>query len=175
MRLSRLPAAAFLIAYLATTGWFLLRQMAGRPGRSAWAYGWTWDMFPSYETESVRRRVLVQDRDGRAWQLVPGEHDRFRWGNHGDAARIDLDRRMETTRPVTESAFARWSASHDAAGGRVLVVERYLPLSQNVDRPQTLDTIGEGEPRWSWRIVTQARVADHSEEVRGTLAWEPLP
>ncbi|MCC7423244.1 MAG: hypothetical protein IT428_23455 [Planctomycetaceae bacterium] len=175
MRLSRLPAALFIVAYLAATGWFLLRQLAGRPGRSEWAYGWTWDMFPSYETESVRRRILVQDRAGRAWQLVPGERDRFRWGNDGDAARIDLDRRNESTLRLAEAAFARWSAVHDAAGSRVLVVERYLPLSQNVDRAQTLDTIGEGESRWSWRIVARASATDRTDAERGPLAWEPLP
>lgn len=175
MRLVRLPASAFVVVYLATTAWFLLRQIAGDPGRSEWAYGWTWDMFPSYETESVRRRILVEDSSGRAWQLVPGNRDRFRWGNHGDAARIDLDRRMEATRQLAEAAFVRWSASHDPAGSRVLVVERYLPLSQNVDREPTLDTIGEGESRWSWRIVARARPVENTVTEQDPLAWDPLP
>lgn len=179
MRISRLPAVLFVAAYLAVTAWYLVRQIAGDPGRSPLAYFFTWDMFPSYETESVRRQILGFDAEGRAWRLVPGPGDRFRWGNHGDAARTDLDRRDVLAHRAAEVELRRWRTRAGAPTlVRVAIVERYLPLSQNVDRTPTLDTIGQGEARWYWRTVAEADLDAATPDSEGSnpaLMWKSRP
>lgn len=195
--LRRLPACLFIAAYLLLTAWYLARHVVGDPGEFPLRYFFTWDMYPAYDTEIARPLVVGFDAEGRAWQLVPGPLDQFRWGNHNDAARTDLDRRSVLLRRIVAAEVRRLADAPKS----VTVFEHYRPLilspnpvvqrdadesrSENGERPEPTDPAATAtasvptaadanEPvSWRgrntyWRTTARATVNE-----RGDLQWAP--
>jgi hypothetical protein len=167
----RVCAAVFIAAYLGAVGWHFVRHVVEGSGGGAAAYFWTWDMYPHYETESVRRTILGETAEGRFVQLLPDALDRFRWGNHGDATRLDLDRRDPNLKRVVEEALRRDRREPEDPERivRVLVAERYWPVRFNAARRASdLPPSPADEQRSYWRIGAEAEVDED-----GSLSWKP--
>ncbi len=175
-----LGAFAFSAAYLALIGWNLAGQGVGGGPASPFASFFTWDMFPDYDTELVRRVVVAETTTGRRLKLIPGPRDRFRWGVQGDAFRTDLDRRDATLIARIESELARQAAdAADRSGDpivRVMVLENVRParLPSAVEPvgpelPFPLETFDPAAATDHWRRVAEAQV-----DSQRRLAWKPL-
>lgn len=168
MSCRKLPALTFLILYTATIAWYFVRHVEGDPGRSAFAYFWTWDMYPHYEAESVRRLVLGRTERGTYVQLLPTPRDRFRWGNHDQATRYDLDRRELHLKTTTAAAVNRYGVAPSHGSLReVLVIDRYWPVRFNLADDLYRETYGKANPRREYfRVVAEADVS-----AAGGLEW----
>ena len=92
--LRRLPAVLFIAAYLSLSAFYFVRHAMGDSVSHPLAYFWTWDMFPNYPTESIRRWAVGETASGAYVKLLPNSAHRFRWGVHNDATRFDIDRRL---------------------------------------------------------------------------------
>ncbi|MCY2962245.1 MAG: hypothetical protein NT069_01100 [Planctomycetota bacterium] len=81
-------AAVYVVVSL---GWLGVNLLGISPG-GKFAYCFTWDMFPHFQTESVRRVAIGQTRSGEFVLLHPSDRQQFREGVAGDLTRVDLDR-----------------------------------------------------------------------------------
>src|SRR5262245_28566470 len=99
----RAAGALLLIsAYLAATAWFLWKHMLGDSVSHPIAYFFTWDMFPGYYTESLKRFAIGETTSGARLLVHPSPWDQFRGGIRGDLTRIDLERAGLFYRSVVE-------------------------------------------------------------------------
>ena len=167
MRVRNVPALVFITLYLASIAWYFIGHVQGDPGRSAFAYFWTWDMYPHYEAESVRRIVVGRTESGDFVQLLPAGRDRFRWGNQGQATRYDLDRRADHRNALVETAVSRYAETAPYGALRdVFVIDRYWPVRFNLTDGLYESTYGEANPhREYFRVVEEAQAAE------GRLEW----
>lgn len=156
----RMGAVVFLTAYVAATGWFLARNMSGDPGTSPPAYFFTWDMFPSYVSESTRKLAVARTEGGVYRQLVPGPRDQFRWGQTDRATRFDLDRGGHFWQEAAERALERSAGRHrDDPIVYVYLIEEYWPVRFNLSEELYESEYGEPKPaRRYWRVVDQFAV-----------------
>jgi hypothetical protein len=158
----------FVAGYLTAIGWFLFKHVQGDSAHSLIGYFWTWDMYPNYTSESSRRIVVGETRGGDYVQLVPGPRDRFRWGRHGDATRIDLNRHPAHLRAAAERAAAEYRRTSTHGLSRVYVIERYWPARRNLARGPSSDAaVGLETNRDSFRIAAEAAVG-----AAGDLQWD---
>lgn len=164
-----MPACLFIVAWLGVVAWHLGRQIAGDPSPSPAAYFWTWDMYPNYRTESVRREILAETADGQTIRLLPDESDRFRWGNRGDATRFDLDQRSAVLERSIHSALSRRrqrTSGSQSPVVRIRVAEEFRPMRRNVESQDEAGPI-PGAAKSSWRVSAEADVA-----ADGSLTWK---
>src|SRR5260221_11269338 len=64
VHLRRAAATILVIAYLAALAGFLCLQALGDSGLAPLSYFFTWDMFPSYSSESSRRVAVGETAAG---------------------------------------------------------------------------------------------------------------
>src|SRR5262245_12025516 len=91
-RLRAAGALLFITAYLAATAWFLWEHALGDSVSHPIAYFFTWDMFPGYYTESLKRFAVGRTKAGQRLLLHPSPFEQFCGGIRGDLTRIDLER-----------------------------------------------------------------------------------
>ena len=179
-RFRRLLALLFIVVYLSLTGFYLVRHAIGHPLGHELAYFWTWDMFPNYSTESIRRRAIGETASGEYVMLVPNSRHRFRWGVHGDVTRLDIDRRLLFFRRAAVDGIGRHNTSLPNDPVRyVYLAENYWPekfnLPSDLYRSAYEDTT-TGELYWAsaaergtvptrtyWRILDEAAVAEDGQ------------
>lgn len=82
------------VVWLLISAGLLLAQAGGfDPLAPRWVrYAFTWDMYPHFASESLRRVAVGQTTSGRLLILHPHATQQFRRGVHGDLTRVDLDR-----------------------------------------------------------------------------------
>jgi hypothetical protein len=187
-RLRHFAVILFIAAYLLLTAFFFVRHAVGDSLAHPIGYFWTWDMFPNYPTESVRRWAVGETAGGAYVKLLPNSEHRFRWGVHGDATRFDIDRRLLFFRRATLGAIERRNALvPDDPIRFVYLTEKYWPEKLNL--PDELyhgfyhDEVtkkvywasprkeSEVPQRFYWRILEEADV----EADGRVIAWEPSP
>lgn len=158
----RCTGAAFLVAgYLAALAAFLVLQALGDSGLSPISYFFTWDMFPSYSTESVRRVAVGQTRSGKFVRLLPSPLQQVRGGVHGDLTRVDLERRRFFYRSTVEQTLKTTSANqqHDPVR-HVFLFEEFRPVKFNYSDDLYKSWSGTQRPhRTYWRLTEEFDVA----------------
>lgn len=166
----RAAAVAFAAIYLATTGWHFARNLVGDPSTAPAAYFFTWDMFPSYVSESTRKLAVARTKSGNYWQIVPGAEDRFRWGQNGQATRVDLDRLGNFWRVAAERALVRTAGRHrDDPFVRVYLIEEYWPVRFNLTDELYELKYDEPKPdRHYWRIIDEFAVDSIGSDKAGS-------
>jgi hypothetical protein len=187
-RLRRFAAILFIVAYLLLTAIYLGRHAVGDSLGHPFGYFWTWNMFPNYPTESVRRWAVGETAGGAYVKLLPNSAHQFRWGVHNDATRFDIDRRPSFFRRATLDAIERRNALvPDDPIRHVYLAEQYWP--QKLNLPGALyrgfyhDEV-TGKVYWAtpletaevpariyWRVLEEANV----EADGRVIAWEPSP
>ena len=152
--LRRWLASAGIACYLATLGTFFTWHAAGDWGVHPVAYFFTWDMFPSFYTESLRRLAVGRTADGRFVQVYPGPFDRYRGGVGNDLPRGDLDRSGNSFRLLATKTVDRTRDAHrDDPIVHVYLLERCWPEKFNL--PADLYESWWGGPRPDrscWRL-----------------------
>jgi len=170
-RLTRPAAAVFIAAYLAAIAFYFYPHVLGDSAKRRDAYFWTWDMYPGYDAESVRRLVVAETDEGRYVRLFPSPRHRFRWGLNGDKTRLDLDRRTTHLRRVVEDELSRGRRlDTEERVTRVYAVEQYWPVRFNLDDDLYRAVYDEPNPRNRyWRVIGEADV-DGDRQVQ----WKPV-
>lgn len=96
-------------------------------------YALTWDMYPHFATESLRRVALGQTRSGRVLVLHPSASQQFRQGVHGDLTRVELDRGGAWFQTVVEQTRRATAPQHRADPiVRVWLCEQRWPVRFNL-------------------------------------------
>ena len=89
----RIFAATGVAAYLAAMAGFLVENILGDTALFPAAYFFTWDMFPSHNTRSMRRVAVGRTEGGKFVQLHPSPREQYRAGAERDFTRVDLEGR----------------------------------------------------------------------------------
>jgi hypothetical protein len=152
---TRVVSRLAVFAYLATLGGFLLQSALGDSRFFPVSYFFTWDMFPSHNSQSFRRIALGETESGRSLQIYPSPREQFRRGAYGDLSRLDLDKRALFYRPVVEQTLSEYAErERDDPVRHVYLLEKYWPVKFNY--PADLYETRSGTPRperVSWRLV----------------------
>jgi hypothetical protein len=134
--LRRCAAVVTIGAYLLLTAFYLGRHALGDSPGGPFAYFWTWDMFPNYPTESVRRLAIGETADGSFVTLVPKSTQQFRWGVHNDVTRFDIDRRLPILRQAAADLARDYNASTTSNSIRnIYLADKYWPPKYNLPQP----------------------------------------
>ena len=151
----RVVSRVAVFAYLAVLAGFLLQGALGDSRFFPVSYFFTWDMFPSHNSQSFRRIAVGEMASGRYVQLYPSPREQFRRGAHGDLSRLDLDKRALFYRPVIEQTLSEYAdRERDDPVRHVYLLEKYWPVKFNY--PADLYEAWSGTPRpdrVSWRLV----------------------
>ena len=187
-RLRRIATIVFIAAYLLLTAFYLGSHAVGDSLAHPFGYFWTWDMFPNYPTESIRRWAVGETASGAYVKLLPNSAHRFRWGVHNTATRFDIDRRLLFFRRATLDASAR----HNTADPKDPIPIGYLTytywpekfnlpgeLYRDFYRDEVTGKVywasppetGDVPARFYWRVLEEAEV----EADGRVIAWEPSP
>ncbi len=151
----RVVSRLAVFAYLATLGGFLLQSALGDSRFFPASYFFTWDMFPSHNSQSFRRIAVGETETGRFLQLYPSPREQFRRGARGDLSRLDLDKRAIFYRPVVEQTLTEYADREgDDPVRHVYLLEKFWPVKFNY--PANLYEAWMGTPRpdrVAWRLV----------------------
>ena len=143
------------LVYLAALGGFLIQSALGDPALFPLSYFFTWDMFPSYYSESSRRVAVGESKSGRHLQLHPSPREQYRGGLYGDLTRVELERRGFFYRAAVEQtlkANAKGALSDPIA--HVFLFEKYRPAKFNYPADLYEAWSGTRRPdRAAWRLV----------------------
>lgn len=156
-RCQRPTVVLFVSLYVGATLWFAARHAIGDTGTHPISYFFTWDMFPFYYCESVRRVAVVETASGEHRQLVPGALQQYRAGVHGDLTRVELERGGLCYRRTAEQSL---NTTPGAPGAdpivRVLLYEQFWPVKFNYPPDLYRDVTGGVRPdRKYWRLREQ--------------------
>jgi len=172
VRLRRVLVIGFVLSYLGTGVFFLYQHLLGTSGSTAWAYVWTWDMFPNYPSFSARRFALGQTESGRFLKVFPTSKIQFRRGANGEHTRFDLPRNDAALRKaVQETLESARPQNREDPVTYVFLVEKYWPVRFNLPEPLYQKAFGEENPhRSSYRILDEGSV-----EETGEVRWTSSP
>jgi hypothetical protein len=160
-RIRRAFAALAIALYLATLAGFLLQNALGDSGLFPVSYFFTWDMFPSYKTESSRCVAVGRTKSGRYLELYPSPFQQNRGGVHGDLARVDLERRGLFYFAVVEQTLQRSPIDADDPVQQAWLFEQYWPAKFNYPDELYESYWGSRKPdRQSWRLLGEYDVVD---------------
>ena len=165
-------AALAIAAYLAALAGFLLQSAVGDSGLFPVSYFFTWDMFPSYKTESSRRVAVGRTKSGRYLELYPSPFQQYLGGVHGDLARVDLERRGLFYSAAVEQTLHSSPREADDPVQQVWLFEQYWPAKFNYSDELYESYWGSRKPnRQSWRLHGEYDVVDgalHDRSASGT-------
>lgn len=157
----RALAALALVIYLATHAVFLLLSALGDPRFFPASYFFTWDMFPSYYTESSRRVAVGQTASGRYVELVPSPFQQYWGGVHGDLTHVDLERRGVFYRAAVEQTLQKIRPAADDPVQQVWIFEKFWPVKFNYPDDLYVSWFAGPKPdRRCWRLVGAFDVVD---------------
>jgi hypothetical protein len=142
-------------AYLAALGGFLLQSALGDAALFPVSYFFTWDMFPSYYSESSRRVAVGKTNAGRYLQLHPSPREQYRGGVHGDLTRVELERRGFFYRAAVERSIEA-NAERELPDpiAHVFLFEKFWPAKFNYPADLYEAWSARSRPdRVSWRLV----------------------
>lgn len=152
--ISRCFAITLIAAYLGANVAFLALHAVGDGGLHPVSYFFTWDMFPSFYYESVRRVAVGKTAGGRFLQVHPGPFEQYRGGVRGDLTRVDLDRSGASFHVFAAQTARRTAGLHRRDPiVHIYLFERYWPEKFNL--PPDLYEKWWGAPRperSSWRL-----------------------
>jgi hypothetical protein len=134
-------------AYLSLSAWYLtaLGLEATPPGFLAYLF--TWDMFPGFDTRSVRRVALGRTASGEYVLLHPSPWSQFHEGVAGDLTRADLDRSGMGFQSLVETVRLKTVAQRrDDPLVRVLLCEQSWPVRFNLRDDPYSAWMGEPKP-----------------------------
>lgn len=181
------------IVTLGLSAWFLAAQIRDATPTGPLAYAFTWDMFPSFATQSVRRVALGQTAAGDYVVLHPSPWSQFREGVQGDLTRADLDRAGSGFQTLVEAVRRRTrSQRRDDPLVRVLLCEQAWPVKFNLRDDHYTSVLGDakpiempfgeplpallappaGIPHATWRIVREYAVNER-DECSAADDWSP--
>jgi hypothetical protein len=155
--LRRGGAVLFILAYLSGTGYYLGLHILGDTAFHPIGYLFTWDMFPSFYTQSTRKVAVARTAEGKYLQVHPGPYEQFRGGVARDMTRVDIER----STPFFEQAVAQTlrrtaAADRDDPVVHVYLFEQYWPYKFN--RPAS--SPGETAQRRYWRLLKEYDVSE---------------
>ena len=157
----RALASLAIATYLAALAGFLLQSAVGDPGFFPVSYFFTWDMFPSYYTESSRRVAVGRTASGRYLELHPSPLQQYRGGVHGDLTRVELERRGVFYPAAVEQALNRGHQDANDPLQQVWLFEQYWPTKFNYPDDLYASWWGSRKPeRRSWRLTGEFDVID---------------
>ncbi len=170
-------AAVYVVVSL---GWLGVNLLGTSPG-GKFGYFFTWDMFPHFQTESVRRVAIGQTRAGAFVLLHPSDRQQFREGVAGDLTRVDLDRGGRYFRTIVERVRQETQSERRSDPlVRVLLFEQFWPAKFNLsDRdyerwmgsPKPFE--GIGPPATTDRRLTPENEATGQASVVRSIADPP--
>jgi len=187
---SRWIGGCVAIVYLGLSAWFLWAQVRDATPAGPLAYAFTWDMFPSFATQSVRRVALGQTETGQYVVLHPSPWSQFREGVQADLTRADLDRSGGGFQALVESVRRRTRSQRtEDPVVRVLMCEQYWPVKFNLRDEHYIPLLGQGKPaelpfgeplpavlapppgipHAAWRVVREYTVDERSERSDGGI------
>ena len=166
-RLKRGLAGVLIVAYLATTAHYVVRQFLGDTRTSPFGQLFTWDMFPNASAHDFRRQAIGLTRKGHFVRLVPGPGERFRGGRDRTMARLDY--LPDVTSPFSRGFFRQAvedelvrcaDAFRDDPITTVILAEGTWPVHFNLPDDWFQAEYGRPNPhRISWQVVDQATVS----------------
>ena len=157
----RALAALAISLYLAALGGFLLQSALGDSGFFPVSYFFTWDMFPSYYTESSRRVAIGRTASGRYIELHPSPFQQYRGGVYGDLTHVDLERRGLFYRAAVEQTLQRSRRDAQDLVQQVWLFERFWPVKYNYPDDLYESWSASRKPdRRCWRLVGEFEVVD---------------
>ncbi|MGE5193176.1 MAG: hypothetical protein ACM3U2_11830 [Deltaproteobacteria bacterium] len=154
-------------AYLTALGGFLLQSVLGDAAPFPLSYFFTWDMFPSHNTRSLRRVAIDKTAAGKYVQLHPSPFQQYRGGVHGDLTHVELDARGLAYRDSVEQIVRLSGASRlSDPVAHVYLFEKYWPSKYNY--PADLYEAWAGTPkpdRVAWRLIDEFDVPAEGSQV----------
>ncbi len=154
-------ASLAIALYLAALAGFLLQSALGDTGLFPASYFFTWDMFPSYYTESSRRAAVGRTASGRYLALHPSPFQQYRGGVHGDLTRVELERRGLFYPAAVEQTLQRSRPVANDPMQEVWLFEQYWPVKFNYPDDLYESWWGSRKPdRRSWRQTGEFDVVD---------------
>jgi hypothetical protein len=161
---TRVGSRVAVFAYLAVLIGFLLQGALGDSRFFPVSYFFTWDMFPSHNSQAFRRIAVGETESGRYVQLYPSPREQFRRGAYRDLSRLDLDKRALFYRPVVEQTLSEYAErERDDPVRHVYLLEKFWPVKFNYPANLYEAWSGTARPdRVAWRLVGEfeARVND---------------
>jgi len=157
LRMVRAAASIGVVIYLGALGGFLLQSVLGDAAPFPLSYFFTWDMFPSHNTRSLRRVAVGRTAAGKFVRLHPSAVQQYRGGVRGDLTHVDLDARGLAYRDSVEQ-IVRLAAAMRLADPvtHVYLFEKSWPSKYNY--PGDLYEAWAGVPkpdRVAWRVVDE--------------------
>jgi hypothetical protein len=160
-RIRRSLAGLAIALYLAALAGFLLQSALGDSGLFPVSYFFTWDMFPSYKTESSRRVAIGQTESGRYLELYPSPFQQYQGGVHGDLTRVDLECRGLFYSAAVEQTLLRSRHEADDRVQQAWLFEQYWPAKFNFPDELYESYWGTRKPeRRCWRLLGEFDVVD---------------
>lgn len=157
----RTAAWLAILLYLAAHAGFLLQSALGDSGLFPVSYFFTWDMFPSYYTESSRRVAVGRTESGKYLELHPTPFQQYRGGVKGDLTQVELERRGVFYPASVEQALQRSRHEVDDPVQQVWLFERFWPAKFNYPDDLYESWWGASKPdRQRWRLVGEFNVVD---------------
>lgn len=162
IRPRRAAATILAIAYLAALAGFLCLQALGDSGLAPLSYFFTWDMFPSYRSESFRRIAVGETASGKFVRVHPGPIQQCRGGVRGNLTRVELERRGFFYHAAIEQTLKTTVASRRNDPVRhVYLFERYWPAKFNYPPDLYKAWSGREKPNRSyWRLIEEFDVSE---------------
>jgi hypothetical protein len=153
----RSAAVVGLVVYLAALGGFLLQSVVGDAAPFPLSYFFTWDMFPSHNTRSLRRVAVGRTAAGKYLQVHPSPFQQYRGGVQGDLTHVDLDGRGLAYREAVEQ-IVRLSGAIRRSDPvtHIYLFEKSWPCKFNY--PADLYEAWAGAPkpdRVAWRLIDE--------------------
>jgi len=164
----RFLAFVVVVGYLGMTTTYFCIHTLGLEKRNPMFYMWIWDMFPGYESESMRRFVVGSTADGTVVQLIPGPNDHFHWGVDNVASRIDLNRHFLVLQSSINRSLLKYQKSHpENPVDTIYIINRNWSSKYNFPDDLYEKTYGiEKKTRKYWDL-REIRLVDEN----GTVIW----
>jgi hypothetical protein len=155
--MKRIAARIGVVVYLGALCGFLLQTVLGDAAPFPLSYFFTWDMFPSHNTRSLRRVAIGRTAAGKHIQLHPSPFQQYRGGVHGDLTHVDLDARGLAYRDSVEQIVRLTGASRlPDPVAHVYLFEKSWPAKFNY--PADLYEAWARTPkpdRAAWRLIDE--------------------
>ena len=144
--MKRIAARIAIFVYLGALCGFLLQTILGDAAPFPLSYFFTWDMFPSHNTRSLRRVAIGRTAAGKYLELHPSPFQQYRGGVHGDLTRVELDARGLGYRDAVERVVTLSGATRlSDPVTHVYLFEKYWPSKFNF--PADLYEAWAGAPK----------------------------